>query len=90
MLFLEHLGMCDASAAIAIDTIKFIAANDEDNYLRVYKNHDSGPPLQEINANPFLIPGPPDEESDIEGAAHVGDVIFWITSHGRNKKRERS
>lgn len=88
-MLLEHLGMCDASAAIAIDTTKFIVANDEDNYLRIYKNHESGPPLQEINIEPFLIPDPDNREADIEGAAHIEDVVFWITSHGRNKKGKR-
>lgn len=88
-MLLEHLGMCDASAAIAIDTTKFIAASDEDNYLRIYKNQESGPPLQEINIEPFLIPDSDNREADIEGAAHIEDIVFWITSHGRNKKGKR-
>lgn len=32
----EHFGMCDASVAVALSSSTFIAANDEDNVLRVY------------------------------------------------------
>jgi hypothetical protein len=28
------------------------------------------------------------KECDLEGAAKIGDLIFWIGSHGRNKKGE--
>ena len=41
-----------------------------------------------VDLAPFLRPDDPDKEPDIEGAAAVGDRIYWVTSHGRNKDRE--
>jgi hypothetical protein len=36
----------------------------------------------------FLKPTDPSQEPDIEGAAAVGDRIYWVTSHGRSKDQE--
>jgi hypothetical protein len=83
---IEHFGMCDASAAVALSSSTFIAANDEDNILRVYAAHQSGLPIQAINISDHLIPESKDSEADIEGSAVLDGTIFWITSHGRNKK----
>ncbi len=82
----EHFGMCDASAAVALSPSAFIAANDEDNILRVYAAHQSGLPIQAIDISDHLIPESKDSEADIEGAAALDGTVFWITSHGRNKK----
>ena len=46
-------GMCDASAAVAIDAGRFIVANDEDNILRVYAR-GGGAPLSEFDVSEFL------------------------------------
>ena len=84
---LEHAGMCDASAAIAIGNDHFVVANDEDNLLRLYSNSQSGTPVQT-----FVIPSLPvlpdvkHGEVDIEGAARIGNRIYWIASHGSNKE----
>jgi len=82
----EHFGMCDASAAVALSPSAFIAANDEDNILRVYATHQSGLPIQAIDISDHLIPESKDSEADIEGSAILDGKVFWITSHGRNKK----
>ncbi len=82
----EHFGMCDASAAFALSASAFIAANDEDNILRVYAAHQSGLPIQAIDISDHLIPESKDSEADIEGSAILDGKVFWITSHGRNKK----
>jgi Protein of unknown function (DUF3616) len=82
----EHFGMCDASASVALSPSLFIAANDEDNVLRVYAAHRSGLPIQAIDISDQLIPESKDSEADIEGSAILDGTIFWITSHGRNKK----
>jgi hypothetical protein len=82
----EHFGMCDASAAVALSSSAFIAANDEDNILRVYAAHQSGLPIQAIDISDRLIPESRDDEADIEGSAALDGTVFWITSHGRNKK----
>lgn len=77
----EYFGMCDASAAIAIDRDHFVVANDEDNFLRLYRVGSKQPvarfPLNFVEAT---------RESDIEGVAAVGRHLIWIASHGRNKE----
>jgi Protein of unknown function (DUF3616) len=83
---LNHQGMCDASAAIALfDSDYLIVANDEDNILRVYQAKESGKPTQEIDLNHYFKNNPKQKEVDIEGAALLEGVVYWITSHGRNK-----
>ena len=86
-----HAGMCDASAAVALDDRHFIAASDEESVLRVYANDQDGPPTQIIDLTAFLQTDPKHPETDIEGATRVGDIIYWITSHTRNRDgRERA
>ena len=84
---LEHYGMCDASAGIAVDDEHFVVANDEDNILRIYRSDRSGAPVQTFDLSDQLrIPGEKLREADIEGAALIGKRIYWIASHGANKK----
>jgi hypothetical protein len=84
----SHTGCCDASAGVAVSSNLFLVANDEDNLLRVYRRDRSGPPLQSFQAGPFLQVDPRKPESDLEAATRVGDRIYWITSHGRNRQGE--
>ncbi|MBA7705576.1 hypothetical protein ES703_114408 [subsurface metagenome] len=77
-------GSSDASAAVALDGDKFIVADDENNVLRVYKI-GSAPPLFAYDLTRFLSILPEYPEADIEGATKVGNRIYWITSHGRNR-----
>lgn len=83
-----HEGICDASAAMALTDRAFIAASDEDSRLRVYLKDSSGAPIWSTDLDRFLEVDPKHPETDIEGAARVGDLIFWITSHGRNQQGE--
>jgi len=88
---LEHYGMCDASAGIAVDDDHFVVANDEDNILRIYRSDRSGAPVRSFDMSGLLrIPGEgqreKQREADIEGAALIGKRIYWIASHGANKK----
>ena len=83
-----HFGMCDASAAIALTDRAFVVANDEDNRLRVYFRDESGSAVWSIDMSRFLEVDRAYPETDIEGAARVGNVIYWITSHGRNREGE--
>lgn len=82
----RHDGMCDASAAVPVDGDLFVVGNDEDSVLRVYRRDQAGQPLQGQDFAPFLRVDAP--ETDIEGATRIGDRIYWITSHGRNKDGE--
>jgi hypothetical protein len=84
-------GMCDASAAAAIDAERFIVADDEENILRVYER-SGGPALGAFDVSKFLgaIGRKGAKEADIEGGAQLGARTFWITSHGRNAKAQEA
>src|SRR6185503_11055346 len=43
---LIHLGMCDASAAVALSSDHFAVADDEDNPIRVYRADEGNLPTQ--------------------------------------------
>ena len=77
-------GMCDASAAAAIGRDLFVVANDERNELKVY-HRGQAEPVDIIDLADFLDT-PDDKEADLEGAATIGQRIYWISSHGRNSK----
>lgn len=83
-----HSRICDASAAVPLDDDHFIAADDESNVLHVYR-YDAGPPVRECDLAAFLDT-PDGGEADIEGAAEVGGRVWWITSHGCDKKARPS
>ena len=75
-------GMCDASAAVALDRDHFVVADDERNTLLVYRRGQPAAAAS-IDLAPFLGTAP-DKESDLEGAAVIGQRIYWIASHARN------
>ncbi len=79
-------GMCDASAAVALDEQRFIIADDQ-NVFCLYRLQQPQQPVARVDWQRHLQIDPGDEhpEADIEGAARLGDEIFWITSHGRNR-----
>lgn len=78
-------GMSDASGGAAVSSNLFVAASDEDNILRVYDSSKPGLPVQELDCNVFLEVTGKNVEADLEGAAKIGNRIFWIGSHGRNR-----
>jgi len=80
-----YRGASDASAAVALTEDLFLVADDENNTLRVYKFRNEAFPVASCDLNAFLELFPDHPEADIEGAARVGDRVYWITSHGRNK-----
>lgn len=84
-------GLCDASAVVDAGGGTFWVANDEENTLRLYDPNAGSLPVGLLPLDGFLKVDPEEPEADIEGAATDGDLVFWITSHGRNKdgkKRE--
>jgi Protein of unknown function (DUF3616) len=83
----SHSGMCDASAGIALDADHFVVANDERNRLMIYKRGERQPIGKGVDLAPFLGTNPK-KESDLEGAATIGNRIYWISSHGRNSSGE--
>jgi hypothetical protein len=76
-------GMCDASAGIALDDSHFVVADDESNILRIYKRGEANP-IREHDFSKFLEAKR--GETDLEGAARVGNRIYWISSHGRDRQ----
>jgi hypothetical protein len=85
-VFLVYRGTSDASAAVAIGRNMFIVADDENNTLRVYKTTQGGSPLLLYDLTEFLDVESEHPEVDIEGATKIGQRIYWISSHGRNKE----
>lgn len=82
----EHFqGMCDASAIVALNPDLFIAGDDEDSVLRLFSRSRGSVPVHQYDLAPFLGFSSKDE-ADIEGAARVGDRLYWVTSHGNNRK----
>jgi hypothetical protein len=78
-------GMCDASATITVGSQHFVVADDEDNILRVYSRENGGTPVQSFDLSRFLRVTARSPETDLEGAARIGDRVYWITSHALNK-----
>ncbi len=77
-------GLCDASAAVALDARHFIVADDERNTLVVYRRGEAQR-VGEVDLAKFLKAK---KESDLEGAAQAGSRIYWIASHARNSAGE--
>jgi hypothetical protein len=92
-------GMCDASGAVPLTETTFAVADDEDNVIRVYDAERPGTPVASVDLSLGLGVMPKRSrkkgqlgeapETDIEGAARVGDHAFWITSHGLNSSGKR-
>lgn len=92
-----YRGACDGSAAVALGQNRFVVADDDSNVLNVYRTGQAAAVL-ELNLNVFLEaptkkkPGPDGKpvfkEADLEGAARIGDRIYWIGSHGRDSGGE--
>lgn len=79
-----YRGTCDASAAVVLPDGRLAIGNDEDNTLRVYEIGD--PEVKRsIDLTPVLAVDAKRPEADIEAATRVGNEVFWITSHGRNR-----
>ena len=83
--YIVYRGTSDASAAVALRNDLFVVADDENNVLRVYKTNRTSQPISSFDLTSFIVDAPNHPEADIEGATIVGDRIYWITSHGRNR-----
>lgn len=85
-----HESLPDGSAGISSGAGHFIGACDENNLLRLFAIDGKGASKVLLDLNPLLEFKPKNEdefrECDIEGAARVGNRIYWIGSHGTNRK----
>jgi hypothetical protein len=81
-------GICDASAAVAIDEKTIIVGDDERQWLSIYDlgtphlPHKIPLPFHSKDANREKKGVP---EADLESATIFKGHIVWITSHGRNR-----
>ena len=83
-------GAVDGSAGADVGGGFFVGATDEDNKLRLY-DVKGGPSLKTLDvgvnaAVKSALGLKRVRECDLEGAAKIGDLIFWIGSHGRNER----
>ncbi|MGH4027448.1 hypothetical protein ACQB60_00780 [Actinomycetota bacterium Odt1-20B] len=78
-------GSSDASAAVDVGGGYAVVADDESNVLRLYDRSVSGAPVKTWDFSSGLGVS---KEVDIEGAARVGDTIYWTGSLGNNKSGE--
>ncbi len=78
---LRYHGICDGSAAIAIDNEQLLVGYDETNQWYRF-DLSGGHYVESIDyGNQLGIGG--SEEIDIEAVATVGGDIWWLGSHGR-------
>ena len=82
---LRHTGMANASAGAFVDDTHFVAASDEDNRLRLYRSDREGAAVAEFDMSRFLEVSSHSPEVDIEGAARLGDRVYWLGSHSRSR-----
>ncbi|WP_406509141.1 DUF3616 domain-containing protein [Streptomyces sp. NBC_00212] len=78
-------GSSDASAAVDVGGGYVVVADDESNTLRMYDRSASGAPVRTWDFSSQLGVS---KEIDIEGAARVGNTIYWTGSLGNNKDGE--
>lgn len=90
-------GAVDGSAGVDVGDGFLVGATDEDNVLRLFGTTD-GDQAKDLKVDlegavKSALGLSKIKECDLEGAAKIGNMIFWISSHGRNKdaneKKER-
>jgi len=82
---LSFPGACDISAGVDLTSSLFVVADDENNVLRIYNRDKPSLPVEKVDLSSFLQIEPDHPETDIEAATRVNQLVYWITSHGRNK-----
>lgn len=93
----HYTAMAEASAAAVLDAQHFIVAEDECNVLRIYRKAEGqgsaapvGLPVdlrRFLRARESASEAASESASDLEGAARLGDVIYWISSHSRTANK---
>ncbi len=83
-----YRGICDASAAVALGQNHFVVADDEADVLTIYRR-GIAESVGRVDLTQYLGGRKPNgkaKETDIEGAARIGNRIYWIASHSRDGK----
>ncbi len=77
-------GTCEPSGAVMLEPGLFLIGDDDQKDLRIYKKDAPGAPeIVKISDLPGLK-----KKADLEGAARIGDTIYWIGSHSRKNNGE--
>ena len=87
----RYSGISNPSGALALNDNVFIVADDEDNQLRIYDRNILEKPLQTIALSSVfkgVVADGDGLEIDLESAADIGGVSFWIGSHSTNRSGE--
>jgi hypothetical protein len=84
-----YTGICEASAAVALDEDHFVVASDETNTFQLYRRGTTRP-IRPLKFKKFIG----QQKSDIEAAARIGDRVYWMSSFSRpgedSNARDRS
>lgn len=84
-----YKGISNPSGAVALNSHRFIVADDEDNDLRIYDRHEPGKSTQKIKLSKVfngIIEEGKDLEIDLESGARIDGTYFWVGSHSTSKK----
>ncbi len=80
-----HEGLADASAAVLLDAQTVAVAVGEVNVIQFYRLDQPEKPVGSFDLDTMAGVLGKATEIDVEGVARIGDRIYWIGSHGRNK-----
>jgi len=76
----SYPGTCEPSGAVMVGPGLFIVGDDDKKDLLVYRKSQPALPPRPLKISGF--PGL-EKKADLEGAARIGDEIYWIGSHSR-------
>lgn len=81
----SYLGTCEPSGAVMLEPGLFIVGDDDKKDLLVYRKCQAAVPPRPLKISDFPDL---DQKADLEGAARIGDEIYWIGSHSRKNNGE--
>ena len=78
-----HFGVADASAAYDVGEGHMLVADDDSNAIRLF-GPVAGEPVAEFDFTAQMA-HVTDRTFDLEGAARIGDTIYWVGSLGNSR-----
>jgi hypothetical protein len=79
-----YQGSCDGSGGVALDADHFLDVNDEDQQVRVYKRGATATAVHTVDVS-VGIGLKVGDEADFEDVARIGNRLYVVSSHGRDK-----
>lgn len=84
-----YRGLCNASTGIDLGAGYFVVGDDDIDSLAVYR-YGTPDAVGEVRVGDYLNGSAnEDDEADLEGAARIGDRIYWIASHSGKPGKPR-